>query len=350
MDFNQFQPSTKTIIALSNFNIDLNNFYDTVPVVPFIILPKKRGRKKRGENIDPNIGIPEGSIISIRNTKFVKGVIKTPKKKKINSYGKKKDWFLNSISIYIALSSTKTINVKISKHGKFHMTGCKTIEHAIKIIYYLFHYMKESERLYNVNILSMKKFKSDDDKNVYEFDEVIPEIIFNTVMNNIDFKIPYKINRDKVDEYLTMKMESGNGEFLSLFEDGENTGINIKIKPKLSHDIYMERIKFFPYNNTALPISLSSKSILSFFSQDKQTYSYTLDKVHYTKYIEMLPEKEQIIWKNNCSKKYHTFLVFHSGAIILSGASMDMMKIDYNKFINLMMSNRHIFEEKLINS
>lgn len=416
--FSTFQPSTKTIVAISNFNIDLSNFFNYIPITPYHIILKKRGRKPKGENYNPNKNIPEGSIISIRNTREIRGINKS--KKSISSSfssqstssfstnnksiysssssfslsnpinSKKKNWFLNSISIYVALTSDKCINVKISKHGKFHMTGCKTVDQAIKVIYYLFHYIKETERIFSISILTLKSTNNVDKYYSYSFDEKIPEIIFNTVMNNIDFKLNYNVDREKVNQYLEslgddIDEQNEERDFIPVFEEGENTGLNIKIKPLVAYDKEMERIRFYErsenknneeYENRIKKllisliknkylvsyvydyfsdILLSSNSIFNYFLPDFQThfkYDYIIDKVDYTKYIDMLPitpTNEREIWINKCAEKYHTFLVFHSGAVILSGSSMESMKINYEKFIKMMINRRHLFEEVIIN-
>ena len=45
--------------------------------------------------------------------------------------------------------------------------------------------------------------------------------------------------------------------------------------------------------------------------------------------------------------KYNTFLVFHSGKIIMSGINSKYMRSAYYSFVKLMRENRDIIEEKL---
>lgn len=358
--FEKIIPSTKTVVAISNFDIDLNIFFKYVPIVKYIVKLKKRGRKKKGDDIDPNQDIPSGSIISIQKGKELKRVIENPNVKKIKEnkenkkkkipecklFVKRKDYFLNSMSIYMVLSSTKSINIKLSRHGKFHMTGCKTVEQAIDVVYYLYCHIKHIERLTGEKIISMKlhEYLSDiGDKNGYnyQFIETDPEIIFNVVMSNIDFKIGYKIDREKIDDYI---QNLDNSKFISLYESNEDTGINIKIKPEIPYDIYMDRIKLKEEKEEEK--EKKRGDILDFFNGSDIKYTYSRDKVHYTRYVSFLKDKEQQDWPKKMDNKYHTFLCFHSGGVIFSSSGASM-KDSYDSFIEILKTKRHIFEEKL---
>jgi len=66
-EFSTIKISTETIIAVSNLVFDLNNLYNYLPVVEYIVVKRKRGRKKKTEIVDPNKDIPVGSIISVQN-------------------------------------------------------------------------------------------------------------------------------------------------------------------------------------------------------------------------------------------------------------------------------------------
>jgi hypothetical protein len=46
-------------------------------------------------------------------------------------------------------------------------------------------------------------------------------------------------------------------------------------------------------------------------------------------------------------KKYNTFLVFHSGNIIMSGMMRETMKRDFDIFIKLLMEWKPYIEEKI---
>ena len=65
--FNDVPISTQTIISVSNLKFNLNTMYQYLPITDYVIVKKKRGRKKKVEVANPNENIPPGSIISIQN-------------------------------------------------------------------------------------------------------------------------------------------------------------------------------------------------------------------------------------------------------------------------------------------
>ena len=135
-EFDDIKVSTKTYTATTNLNIEIKDLYDKLPITPYTVITKKRGRKKKTDNTDPNTDIQEGSIITIKFEGQLRGVELKPKKQKQTN---KQKWFRNSITIVIILD--KPINFKICKNGTFQMTGCKTHEHAELCIKYIWKYI-----------------------------------------------------------------------------------------------------------------------------------------------------------------------------------------------------------------
>ena len=181
-DFSNIKISTETIIAVSNLTFDLNLLYNYLPVTEYVVVKRKRGRKKKIEVIDPNKDIPVGSIITVQNKNNIRGAI--IKKKKEDS----KTYFLNSITVIIVLYGGKMINCKISKNGKFQITGCKENSHFLKCVEYIYRHVRDAEDQIGENICN---FKNPADKH--------PRVIFNIVMKNIDFKVGFSIQRDKLE-------------------------------------------------------------------------------------------------------------------------------------------------------
>ena len=103
--FSNIPVSTKTYTATTNLTIDIKKLFNTLPITPYTVIPKKRGRKKKGPQVDPNKDISSGSIITIKCEGEIRGVELNPKKKKT---GQKKKWFRNSITVVIILD--KPIN------------------------------------------------------------------------------------------------------------------------------------------------------------------------------------------------------------------------------------------------
>ena len=297
-DFSSIKISTATIIAVSNLTFDLNLLYNYLPITEYIVVPRKRGRKKKVEVINPNKNIPVGSIISVQNKTNVRGVV--IKKKKESS----KTYFLNSITIILVLEEGKIINVKISKNGKFQITGCKNNSHFLRCIEFIYRHIRNSEEQIGEK---MCRFKNTNDTH--------PRVIFNIVMKNIDFKVGFSIQRDKLDTFISV-----NTDFTSHYEGSITTGVNIKIRSRRPYD---------PKLNCLEILDGEVKTSL----------------VDYNEYLTFLDEKEK---KNEAKKeKYHTFLVFCSGSIIQSGSGPDMEHV-YKDFMSILLKNRKHFEEKLI--
>jgi TATA-box binding protein (TBP) (component of TFIID and TFIIIB) len=293
--------STQTIISVSNLKFNLNLLYQYLPITEYIIIKKKRGRKKKVEVVNPNLNIAPGSIISIQNKTNIRGSILKESKKENKTY------FLNSITIVMVLENGKLINSKISQNGKLQITGCKNMEQCVEMIHYLFKHIKEIEVQIGQPMFSLKYGSKSTNSN--------PIFIFNVVMKNIDFKVNFNINREKLNIFI-----NDNTNFCSLFESSVNTGVNIKIKSNYSYENNLDSIEIMP-NLTV------KKNVVPFSA--------------YTSYLD---EKEKK--KENKKEKYHTFLVFHSGSIIQSGSGPEMNNV-YTNFVTTLNKHRKEFEEIL---
>jgi len=103
----------------------------------------------------------------------------------------------------------KKINFKVSRNGKFQMTGCKKDEHAEKCIKWFWTYIKDSKDIYNIESSSQPILKA----------------IFIPAMRNIDFALNFFVDREKLDEYFNTFTT-----YHSLLETSFGyTGVNIKI-------------------------------------------------------------------------------------------------------------------------
>ena len=61
--FDDIKVSTKTFIAVTNLEINIQKFYESLPITDYQIVPKKRGRKKKNALADPNKNIAHIYII-----------------------------------------------------------------------------------------------------------------------------------------------------------------------------------------------------------------------------------------------------------------------------------------------
>lgn len=291
--FKQNKVSTKTFTAMTTLNINIKSLFEILPVTPYIVIPKKRGRKKKCENVNLNKGILHGSIVTIEFEDKLKGVRIKPKKNK-----KKKKWFRNSITIVILLD--KFINFKVCKNGTFQMTGCKSLHHAEQCVKYLWDYIKDYPEAY--------EFVRKD----------YLEALFIPSMKNIDFSLGFIVDREKLNQYMIKQKE-----FRCLLETSFGyTGVNIKIP--ITKDITKMNIK------------------KNYYKDGKWETSWTT----YKEYINLLPQKIQ---KNKLhNTHYNTFLVFQSGNVIMSGLTSEFMEDIYYYFLDMIKDSYNEIEERLL--
>lgn len=293
--FEDIQVSTKTFISMTNLTIDLRKLFDFLPVTDYIVIPKRRGRKKKCDNINPNTNILPGSIITLKFEDKLRGV--DLKKKKSQTKKKRNKWFRNSFTVVIIMDN-KAINFKICQNGMFQITGCKTDEHAENCVKYIWEYIKDTTGLY--------KFSRGN----------ILETLFVPAMRNIDFGLGFLVDREKLAMYMSVQTE-----FHSLLETSFGyTGVNIKIP--ITEDITTLEVKKLIYNN-----------------------GWTEEIVSYNDYLNLLPKKEQL--KKINKDRYNTFLVFHSGKTIMSSINDKFSKDTYYYFLKIIRTCYDKIEERL---
>lgn len=308
--FNDMVISTKTIIAITNLSLNLDNIIKNLPITDYHIAPKKRGRKKKEIQSAQNLNLKSGSIITLLYNDIVLGIdLKKNKMKKERNSSKKRGNFRNSITV-VMFSLGKFINFKITSNGKFQLTGCKHNEQAEECIKHIWGYIKDNKNCYNI-----KKQWNEIEESVDTF-----KVIYNVVMTNVDFNIGFIIDREAIDRYMNVYTQ-----FRSLLEDNFGyTGINIKkpIIPLLENLDLQMCLKFQVYKNNKF------EDIM----------------IPYSDYIKILDPKDIIKEKK---VKYNTFLVFHSGKIIMSGIAKICMTKDFYTFVNIILKNKEIMQEVL---
>ena len=302
-EFDDIKVSTKTFIAMTNININLKRLFEYLPIIEYTVVPKKRGRKKKMGNTDQNIIIESGSIISMKFENQLKGVELKQKKSK----NKKSKWFRNSFTV-IMMIDNKPINFKICQNGVFQITGCKIDSHAEDCIKYIWYYIKEQKDIYS--------FKTEDKKDF--------QILFIPAMRNIDFSLGFNVDREKLAKYMSVQTE-----FHSLLETSFGyTGVNIKIP--ILDDIRDMKIKKLIYN-------------MDDEEKGKDNWKQ-LDTV-YLEYLETLSEKDKM--KKLNKDRYNTFLVFHSGKILMSSICAEFARETYYHFLKIIRAAYHQIEERL---
>jgi len=294
-EFDDIKVSTKTFIVMTNIKIDLQKLFDFLTVTDYVVIPKKRGRKKKNSSTTTSLDIETGSIVTMKFENQFKGVDLKQKK----SYKKKSTkYFRNSFTIVIILDN-KAINFKVCSNGMMQLTGCKLDKHAEDCIKYLWGYIK-------------------DEKDIYSFTrgETL-EILLIPAMRNIDFSIGFIVDREKLSKYMSTQTK-----FHSILETSFGyTGVNIKIP--FERDITTMEIKKIKFEKN----------------------EWIEEKTYYSEYLTHLTEKEQ---KKKLNKeRYTTFLVFHSGKIILSSTCADFARKSYYYFLDIIRESKDEIEEKL---
>jgi TATA-box binding protein (TBP) (component of TFIID and TFIIIB) len=294
-NFDDIKVSTKTIIAKTNMTIDLKKLFDYLPITDYKVNPKKRGRKKKIEQIQEKIIIESGSIITLKYENDVRGV--EIKKKKIDKK-KKSKWFRNSFTVVMIIDN-KPINFKICQNGMLQITGCKFDSQAEDCVKFIWYYIKEQLDIY--------KFTYGD----------FLDIMFIPVMRNIDFSLGFNVDREKLAKYISTQTQ-----YHCLLETSFGyTGCNGKVPLKI--DIRKMKIKK-----------------LSFLDDNWVEKDSTYDE-----YLSKLTEKE--INKKLKKERFVTFLIFHSGKVIQSSINSEFGRDSYYYFLEIIKSAFDEIEERL---
>ena len=283
-DFDTIKVSTKTFIVTTNLLLNIDNLFNFLPITKYILVPKRRGRKKKNEPIDPNKDIPSGSIVTLEYQNKIRGV--DLKKKKKNKDIKKRG---------------KKINYKVSRNGKFQMTGCKEDLHSEQCVKQFWEYIKDTNDIYTIS----NNFKPEDETKDQTKDIEL-QAIFIPAMRNIDFSLNFLVDREKLDKYFNMFTE-----YTSLLETSFGyTGVNIKIPiVKPIRELNLKQMRY-----------VNKKWIQN-------------EYVSYDTYLNLLTEKEAD--KKIKKQRYNTFLVFHSGKVIMSGMEASFMRDVYYEFLDI---------------
>ena len=290
--FESIPVSTRTFTADTNICINLDKLFDMVEITPYIVVQKRRGRKRRTVQEDPNEHVPYGSIITAKYENKIKGV----DTKKTTSGHKK--WFRNSVTFVIILD--KPVNFKVCRNGTLQMTGCKTYKHAEQCVEALWNIVSATPDVY--------RMKNESD---------IPKALIIPSMRNIDFSLGFTVDREKLNQYMIY-----NKDTHCLLETSFGyTGVNIKFP--LTHDM-----------STMMTRRMT-------FEGDK----WNACDSTYREYLDGLPPKIRDIKLR--AKRYNTFLVFHSGKVIMSGMSTEFMSDAYSDFNKMIANAKNEIEEKL---
>lgn len=296
-EFEDIPVSTNTFIAMTNLILDLKKLSEFLPITEYVVMPKKRGRKKKSEVVEQNKNIPDGSIVTLKFENKMRGVELKPKKSQAKK--KKSKWFRNSFTVVMFLDN-KPINFKLCNNGMVQLTGIKFEKQAHDCIKQIWEHIKDEEN------------------NIYKFSRgSFLEVLFIPAMRNIDFSLGFNVDREKLSRYMSTQTD-----FHSLLETSFGyTGVNIKIP--IDVDITQMEINKLKYKHD----------------------SWLEEVTTYNEYLQYLSEKDQL--KKINKDRYNTFLVFHSGRVILSAINAKYSRDSYYYFLKIIRTCHKEIEEKL---
>ena len=267
--FDDISVSTKTVIAKTNATYNIDRLFVSLPIVNYV--PQK--------GVSPNL--PSGSIVTLKYFENMRGV----DVKKRRGKGK---FFRNALSVVMVVDN-KLVNFKLSKNGKFQMTGIRTDDHAVECVKTMWKYILDLE-----------------DYSLYTLDGKELIVTVKVVMTNIDFSLGFCVNRENLDAYF-----NANTPYHSLLETSFGyTGVNIKF-----------------------PCTIDLNSPMRQYKMNVENGDWTRQDTTYAGYLETLTPKEHE--KEVTKIRYNTFLVFHSGNVIMSGSSSPHMRGAYKTFLEI---------------
>jgi hypothetical protein len=307
MDFDTLIPYTMTTVISTNLKINLNWLYEILTVLEVDstqIVGKKQ--KERFKEYIMRTDPPLGSITMVQYKQFVKGW----------KFKKGTVIFRNGMSLVMYVG--KLVTVKIPECGCIQLTGCVTNEHSeifIKQLRTILSAYPQSPETYvtvgNINNSLELDFSK-------ETTPIPLMASIQVVMTDIVFNIGFFINLQLLDQYMHY-----NTVFNSLFETSFGyTGVNIKL----------------PFQ-----LELDKPCVKHLVITDNQVDTHLIT---YNQHFSTLKQKDQK--KMLTKERRNTFLVFHSGSVIMSGMTLDCMKPIFNQFIKQLYIARPQVEEHIV--
>lgn len=285
-DINDNKISTQTLIVTMNIKLELEKIFEAVNF-----------EKEREWKQDEKFKL---MALYYKNESKKSALFVERKKKKQNC-------FRNALNIvFEKRESSRRINIKVSRTGRLQITGCQDYRQVVNCIVVLLREIimsKKNGELYRWQ----------------EKEEKVVTIYIQTVMTNIDFNVGFAIDRVVLHELLNKETT-----YLSLMETSFGyTGINIKIPVECDFERMMiPRIEI----------------------DTEDDFKIIESKVELPKELYHICYGHQVI-----KKKFNTFLVFHSGTIIMSGMMLETMKEHYEQFMGFITKwNDRIREKEIV--
>jgi TATA-box binding protein (TBP) (component of TFIID and TFIIIB) len=298
-EFHENKISTTTQICCTNLNFDIAELFEKLPVTPFTVVQRRRGRKiPNSEMPDPNINVASGSIITLKKDDHLRGVdLNMRRNKRKSSLNKRGQFFRNCLTIVMIIEGKK-INLKASRGGKLQVTGCKNNHFLYEALAFFWKYIKENCK--------------------YTFSRGSSlDITIIPAMTNIDFNLGFNLDRDLLSDLINT-----HTEHLSMSESSFGyTGLSVKLK--IEGDINLLEIMRL--------CEVPSSPAVASGGDGKVVWSK--EKILYRDYLATISEKERNKVLNK--KRYTTMLCFSSGVCLCSSISRQTMEKSYKDFIGV---------------
>lgn len=277
--FEDLKVSTRTIIATAKVELDIVDTFENMPM-------SARKVSFLGKDHTTHIDIM-----------YYKNKMRVHDCNEIVQNMSEQKSFRNALNVIMIIDNSKKVNFKVSKNGKFQITGCKDVMHA-KLCVFSF-----LDALTQCCPDALRSSNMDNEMLVF----------FEVVMTNVDCGTGYCIDRSALDTIVNTTTP-----YHSLLETSFGyTGVNIKLP--VESDWQNMNVPVISWNTTDATTSLKETEI---------PLSEVSDNV-----------------RNK--KKFNTFLVFHSGQFIMSGMKEETMRDDYYRFIGILKQNQSTIKEVL---
>lgn len=269
LTFDDMIRTTRTVIVDTNMNVDIKALFEVIPITEYSVPAKKKGRKRKDIAIVPE-SVKSGSVLSAKYEGNTRGV----------SFTKSKCAFKNSITLVVDIFGKK-INMKLSKNGRFQITGNNNDDHIEECVKTIWSFIK-TQNIYTL-------------RNGSEF-----KATYWSSMTNFKTNIGFRIDRQLLNTYI-----NENTEYVSVFETSSGSAsVNIKIPLKFD-DLELRTIH-------------------------EKNDVWERGVVSYNDVIT-----GEVGKLKNKDNRLVSFLVFHTGEVIMTSIDKGVMKPYFEKFMSI---------------
>ena len=265
---------------------------------------------------DPNAGLAPGTIINVNFDGHSRGPATEPPaeaKKKPSGKGKssasgdhagaapakKSASFKNSIIINMYMGAHNVANFKVSPHGKFQLTGCKSNEQfTLPVVHLLRAVHKLHTSSPDLGVVQQRRGCAPMGEGFagYQVWAVI-------VMRNIYFDLPFHQDLERLSRFILQQSES----FVPTYESGISPAMQVKYSPSLPMD---KRVPFFSVRDEALEAAGTPE------------FSFSADSTDNLLVVQTKDEADRLF-----KKKKISLIVYNTKKVFMSGRGEEMANV-----------------------